>query len=281
MDNNFPWASPCKARLIALENYLRMDSEGQLALNDYVAYIEANNLEIPSRRTLHEDLSRYRAYCDDIVYGGDSKVMKINRFASDDAVKWFLGHAWLGSKLRPSISSSACRSLLLAEHDKAEVEFFYKPLRTPNEPWIPSRMSGVPLHPLPGADSAYYALMDSSTSTPIALNIARIQGPVTRTGLDMKKSPMVSPEVMLTVTFDSRPLMEHFLCQFSGFKAIAPNTVGIVLERVEAVLMANIIESYLKRTQKNRETSGVVTIGQARLSMEAMSQETARGNENV
>ena len=117
-----------RERAKVLERRLRRASDGSVKIREYGEWIEEMGLPVPSRQTLRLDIERYAAWCDDLIYGENKKSLIIDPHVREDAIRYFLGEPWVDSPLKPKLSSSVCRCLLLAMHLKEEVEFQYAAL---------------------------------------------------------------------------------------------------------------------------------------------------------
>ena len=113
LDPHPPFDLPCAKRLIALEAYLRRRSEGQISVREYRSLLQDLGIDVPrSARTLQEDLRRYAAYCDDVLYGEHAKSLKLDPFVSHDAVACAVCCWRKCPRLKYRCSIAVCDSLM-------------------------------------------------------------------------------------------------------------------------------------------------------------------------
>ncbi len=255
LDPHPPFDLPCTKRLIALEGYLRRRSEGQIALREYRVLLQELGLEVPrSARTLQEDLRRYATYCDDILYGEHAKSLKLDPFASHDAVAWLLGRPWLDAPLKPHLSSACLRCLLLAQISQAEIQMQYRRLRQPHEPWRPEVLTGIPVRFIPGADSGYVQLhmVDGRLAN---LNLARVEQFISLTGQATEHyAPLAPPRhyAMIVETQDVH-LLERLCRQFQGLTKQSASRAVIHVEESLWVMTRDLLEAHIRRTQQGAQ----------------------------
>jgi len=237
-----------RERLKVLERGLRQASDGGMRLGDYAEWLREAGHSPPSRQSLRADLERYVQSCDDLVYGDHKKSLTIDVHARRDAIRYFLGEPWLTSPLRPRLSSSVCRCLLLAMHLNAEVEFQYAAL--PQAGLAPTFKThrGVPLRTLPGSDSAYMAIW-LERGTLMHINLARM-GRVAFTGRNGDHYPALpaDPEVALSVACANRQALERCAGQFDG-NIEAGKTIRFAMPASLALMSADLLEGWWRRTQ--------------------------------
>ncbi len=243
---------PRTERLICLETHLRQKSENTITLKNYLEWLQSENITIPTRRTLNEDLKRYADFCDDVHYGGDTKSLSLEPKATKDAITWFMGNAWLDAPLRPKLSSSCVRCLLLARELQAEVDFPYSALRKPGEAWIPKTARGIPLRLIPGADSGYMQLWREWGGKSI-FNLARIPKHVCFTGNSAQDYAPLQEEqfVLITVESDDRFILERLKKQFPNFVVEGKHRVILKIEKSVALMTTDMLRAHLVRTQSS------------------------------
>lgn len=252
LDPHPPFDTPCTKRLVALETHLRRRSEGQISVREYRALLHDLNMDVPrSARTLQEDLRRYAAYCDDVIYGGHTKSLKLDPFASRDAVVWLLGRPWLDSPLRPHISSACLRCLLLAHATNAEVQMQYRRLRRSHEPWGPDAVTGIPVHFIPGADSGYVQL--HMTEGRLAnFNLARVEQFISLTEQPTDHYAPIPQQRQFEMVVETRDahLLERLCRQFHGLKKQSAERAVMHVEESLWVMTIELLEAHIRRTQQ-------------------------------
>jgi hypothetical protein len=237
-----------RKRLEVLERGLRRASDGGMKLSDYAAWLKASGLAVPSRQTLRADLERYVQHCDDLVYGDRQKSLTLDVHAGRDAIRYFLGEPWLASPLKPKLSSSVCRCLLLAMHLREKVEFQYAALPQPGLAPTFKTHRGVPLRTLPGSDSGYMALwLEQGIVMPI--NLTRVRGRVAFTGRDIShyRPPPVDPEVILSVRSGNLQSLERCARQFDG-SLEGGREIRFPMPASLALMSADLLEGWWRRT---------------------------------
>lgn len=239
-------------RLNCLEHQLRQASAGELTISNYKALIEKCHLPVPNRKTLYLDLLRYAEYCDDIIYGDQTKKLMINTQATEDAQSYLLGHAWLNSPLQPAVYSSRLRCILLAMHTQQAIEFDYRALRVSGGDWYPRPMRGIPRQLLPGLSSGYLQIYRPDHQHVTNLNLARIQGVVRWcTDFDQSKKEMPpDPWVTITLTCANPYFIERLCQEFLGFVQINKFTVQLQVQKSKQVMTLDILTAYINRTNK-------------------------------
>ncbi len=248
-----PFDTPCTQRLIALENILRRHSDSSITISQYQKVLEQAAMTIPTTRTLQEDLRRYGRYCDDVVYGDNAKKLRLDPDATKDAVIWLLGVPWLESPLRPRLSSACVRCLLLAKELKAEVAINYSPLRKQGEPWVPREIVGIPLRPIPGADSGYFQL-HIAAGYPMNINLSRIQRFVSFTGQATDDYVTLAPPQRLIFTLEIQDpyLLNRLVAQFAGLKKAGKNRAVMHVDKSLRRMTLDMLQSHLQRTKTDQ-----------------------------
>ena len=248
-------------RAKVLEGHLRRSSDGSMKLGDYVEWLEVAGLPLPSRQTLRLDIERYASWCDDIIYGKGKKILYVNSHARRDAIRYFLGEPWVDSPLKPKLSSSVCRCLLLAMNLKEEVEFQYAAL--PKEGHAPTYKvhRGVPVRTLPGSDAGYMAiwLKDGRVFT---INLTRVLGRVSFTGQSTQSYQSRKTETPLILSVQSQSLQSVKRCadQFEGGMRKG-NTIRFSLPESMALMTADIIDAWWRRTGEHiREANRTIDL---------------------
>jgi len=252
-DIKSPFDTHCTQRLIALESVLRQHSDNSITISQYQQILEQAGITVPTTRTLQEDLRRYERYCDDVVYGNNAKKLRLNPNATRDAIIWLMGAPWLESPLCPRLSSASVRCLLLAKELKAEVSFNYSPLRKAGEPWIPRKIVGIPIRPIPGTDSGYFQL-HIAAGYRMNINISRIQRFVNFTGQTTNNYIAWTPQSDLIFTLEIKDpnLLNRIVAQFAGLKKEGKNHAVMKVDKSLRRMTLDVLQSHLQRTQTNQ-----------------------------
>ncbi len=251
-----PFEIPRTERLIVLESRLRRKSHGFMALRDYVDWLEQAGVKMPaSRRTLHEDLSRYAAFCDDVEYGENAKMLQLNSRQTRDATVWLMGQAWVDSPLKPYLPSAVVRCLLLARSEGAEVHFNYRKLRNPGEAWTANPHWCIPLRLLPGSDAGYMEMFGRfGESYPIS--ISRISARMEMTDRTLRDYPPLPTQkkVRLILKTQDKQLLERLEIQFKGFVKQDRETLCLELEENLLRMTEDMLIAHLSRTRTAQRT---------------------------
>ncbi len=243
-------------RLRILEDRLRRNSHGRMALGDYVAWLdEAGTKKPASRRTLHEDLRRYGEFCDDVVYGENSKSLELDSRATRDATAWLMGRAWVESPLKPYLPSAVIRCLLLAMEEKTEVHFHYRKLRNPGEPWQANPYWCVPLRLLPGADGGYMEMF-SRNGGRFPISLSRVSAIMGMTDQGLQDYPPLPPRQYARLTLRTRDtqLQDRLSTQFKGLVKQDQETLVLELEEGLARMTWDMLEAHLARTKTTKRS---------------------------
>ena len=255
LDPHPPFDLPCAKRLIALEASLRRRSEGQISVREYRSLLQDLGIDVPrSARTLQEDLRRYAAYCDDVLYGEHAKSLKLDPFASHDAVAWLLGRPWLDAPLKPHISSACLRCLLLAQVSQAEIQMQYRRLRQPHEPWSPEVLTGIPVRFIPGADSGYVQLhMEDGRLA--NFNLARVEQFISLTGQATDHYAPLAPPRQFAMTIETQDvhLLDRLCRQFHGLKKQSAQGAVMHVEESLWVMTLEVLAAHIHRTQQGAQ----------------------------
>lgn len=245
--------APRWKRLLCLEGHLRKSSEGRYKIQDYLEWIEMDGLVTPGRQALHDDFAYYSALCDDVEYGSGSHWLVINSSVADDALTWFLGAGWITAAIRPRLSSSICRCLLLAKEERQEVRFTYAKLNqlgrgvAEAETW-----RVIPVSVLPGLDSAYMGMWLHSGKV-AHFNLARVLGQVSRTTRDSSSYlPIERPiEEHYVVDHDDRDILNKIRTQFAGLHDDPQRAgLGITLLGDQTFFVKEMLNSWCQRIQQ-------------------------------
>ncbi|TGO02543.1 hypothetical protein PN36_23345 [Candidatus Thiomargarita nelsonii] len=261
-DPQSPFDTPCTQRLIALENVLRQHSDSSITISQYQKVLEQAAINVPTTRTLQEDLRRYGRYCDDVVYGDNAKKLRLDPDATRDAVIWLLGVPWLESPLRPRLSSACVRCLLLAKELKAEVAINYSALRKEGKPWVPQEIVGIPIRPIPGADAGYFQLHIAASDPRKIINLSRIQRFVSFTGQATDGYVALTPEPQFVFTLEiSEPsLLNRLVAQFAGLKKENKNRAVMHVEKSLRRMTIDMLKSHLQRTKSDKRQVQATTL---------------------
>ena len=239
-----PLEMSVRQRLECLETRLRRSSRGQITIADYAEWLQDDRIPAVSRVTLHQDFRRYARLFDDVEYGEGKKHLVINSAAGEDARRWLMGYAWGEHPLRPRLSSSVARCLLLAQITRQEVCFTYRSVAgTSFRLW-----RGSPYGLIAGSDSAYIRMWMEDGRI-IHFDLARIHGVVEWTGASTSSYPCpeTDPPCKLTVTFTHPELLARLVNQFQGFNRADAKTAVIMLPRSLVVMTADVVEAWLRR----------------------------------
>lgn len=238
-------------RLEVLERHLRSASEGRAKLSDYAAWLEQAGTSVPGRQTLYMDLRRYCQACDDLNYPEYQKILEIDPHTGTDAIRYFLGEPWLASPLKPRLSSSVARCLLLAMHLKYEVEFPYAAVPEPGTPPSFKLWRGIPLKVLPGADSGYMAIWLVEGQV-MHINLARILGRVAKTSQagSPYRAPAPEQQVTLKVFAHDPYALDRCEMQFRGGRRIGAQELHFPLPASQAAMTADLLEAWWRRTSR-------------------------------
>jgi hypothetical protein len=253
-DSHPPYDKSRTNRLIYLEKILRRSSDSSITISQYKELLEnAETFVVPTERTLQEDLRRYTHYCDDVIYGNHAKKLRLDPDATRDAVIEFLGKPWLDSPLRPRISSSCARCLLLAQELKAEVTINYSPLRKSGEPWVPKQIVGIPICAIPGADSGYFQL-HIAKGYRMNLNLSRVQRFVRFTEQSTEHYAPLPEQRQLIMILEVKDayLLERLVAQFAGFKKLDKNRAELIVEESLKRMTLDMLEGHLGRTKSTQ-----------------------------
>ena len=218
--------------------------------------------ERTERRALERDLEGYAAYCDDFVptrrltggrrpISGSSAGYALDVDANDDAVRFFLGEPWLRAAVKPKLSSAIARCFLLAMAEGREVEFEYRRVPKLGESWTPHRLRGVPLHTVPGLDSAYMQMLGEKGA--FNINLARVATPVfwTERYAAELQNPDVQPPspVRIAVHFQYSDDAQALMDTFSGLRREDSTTVSVIVPAALATMTGDQLAAYLYRTR--------------------------------
>lgn len=201
-----------------------------------------------SRRLLERDLRDYAGWCDAFVPRptGRGSGFEIDIHAERDAIRFFLGEAWLDEPLRPRLSSAIARALLLAQADGAELRFGYRAARRAGESWQAQHTCGQPLALMPGSDSAYLQLWNGEQL--FRINLARILPPVIRTGRQLPAAPGSNHVVRYRLEFAQEEAARALVDHFHGLKR-SGTRIEFALPETRAVMTLDRLAAYLWRTQ--------------------------------
>lgn len=252
LDPNPPFDAPCTKRLMALETSLRRHSVGGISLREYRILLQDTPISAPrSDRTLQEDLRRYAAYCDDVNYGGYAKRLTLDPLASRDGIVWLLGRPWLESPLKPHVSSACLRCLLLAQVSRAEVQMQYRRLRLAHEPWVPDRVTGIPVRFIPGTDSGYVQL-HMADGRLANFNLSRLEQSVGFTEKPTECYVAVAPQRQFELGVETRDtnILERLCWQFHGLKKQGETRAVMRVEESLWVMTLDMLEAHIRRTRR-------------------------------
>ncbi len=249
-----PFEAPRTERLIVLEQHIRRKSYGEYRLADYVAWLTEAGMKLPTRRTLHADLSSYAAFCDDIQYGEQKKSLFLLPSASRDAVGWLMGQAWLTSPLKPNLSSACLRCLLMAQQLNQEVRIFYRRLQQPNKAWKPEGMSVKVLRIIAGTDGGYMQVQQKKQPERININLLRMDD-VEFTGISDNTYPPEpdDPDKQLIIQDDDDQLLDRLNAQYTGFQRVDKHHIQLTVPDSQALMMNDLLYAHIRRTHDSKK----------------------------
>jgi len=246
-------------RLLCLERHVRTKSDGQYKIQDYREWLENDGIKIPkSRQALHDDFAFYAAFCDDVDYGANSKWLSLNPSIDEDAVAWFMGASWANYPVRPRLSSTVARCLLMALHSQREVSFLYTKREQMGhgvaraETW-----RVIPHHVFPGLDSAYIAMWLHSGKI-ATFNLARIIGRVSQTGKgkDTYAPAQYSDATTYRIEHSNAMLLTKLHMQYLGFERIGSHILETQLRADEQYFLESMLPNWATRTTAQSIESG-------------------------
>lgn len=243
------------ARLRCLERHIRRASDGRYKIQDYLEWLDADLLPIPSRQTLHDDVAFYAAVCDDVVYGNGDKWLRLNPAADRDAVRWFMGAGWETLPVRPRLSSSVARCLLLAQQEHREVQLLYAKLEqlgqgiSQAETW-----RVIPHHVAPGLDSAYMGMWLHSGRL-ATFNLARIIGRVAQTGEGSERyAPAQEAASQPYHVHCADPaILTQLRTQYQGLESHGPHHLYTVTDPSTQHFLEEMLQGWTWRTTQRRD----------------------------
>jgi hypothetical protein len=201
-----------------------------------------------TRRLLERDLRDYAEWCDAFVPAavGEGTGYRIDLETDRDAIRFFLGEAWLEASLKPRLSSAISRAFLLAKADGVELSFGYRAIRKARESWRFRAIRGRPVALVPGSDSAYVRLWNGRGL--FQVNLARVSLPVERTGAQLPPAPAPGRKVSYAIAFedveDARALSQTFRGLSGSGKRLL-----LQVDAEAAVMTLDRLAAYLWRTR--------------------------------
>ncbi|MBK1717853.1 hypothetical protein [Thiocystis violacea] len=239
----FSALSPAADQRFRVQDYARV-----LAQAGEFADAEEAISDRATRRLLERDLSDYADWCDAFVptASGEGAGYRIDLDADRDAIRFFLGEAWLDAPLRPRLSSAIARAFLLAKTDGVELSFGYRSIRKAGESWEFRALKGCPVTLVPGSDSAYVRLWNGQDR--FQVNLARVSLPVERTGTRLPPMPATMRTSVYLIEFedieDARALSQTFQGLSGGGKRLL-----LQVDAEAAVMTLDRLAAYLWRTR--------------------------------
>lgn len=241
-------------RIHCLEAHIRQASNGRYKIQDYLEWLEVAGLAIPSRQTLHDDVAFYASLCDDIDYGHGDKWLRINPDVDRDAVRWFLGAGWGALAVRPRLSSSTARCLLMAYEEHREVELLYAKLEQLGQGIAQAETWRViPHHVTPGLDSAYMSMWLHSGRL-ATFNLARIIGRVAQTGQSADRYAPVQDEAPQPYQIHcvDPGILTQLRTQYRGLDALDPHQLGTTADPATQHFLEEMLQGWAWRTSSRR-----------------------------
>lgn len=237
-------------RIRCLERHVRQTSNGKYKVQDYLEWLLEEHLPIPTRQTLHEDMAFYAGLCDDIEYGNSDKWLRINPSSDGDAVRWFMGAGWDSMPIRPRLSSSIARCLLMAQEEKKEVQFLYAKLEqlgkgvSQAETW-----RVIPHHIVPGMDSAYMGMRLRSGRI-ATFNLARIVGRVAQTGKgeELYKPIQEEPSHSYRIQCPKATILNQLQTQYQGLMSHGPDLLSSSIDPPTKHFLKEMFQGWAWRT---------------------------------
>ncbi len=255
--------APARSRRIrCLERHIRQTSEGRYKVQDYLEWLDTDKIPIPSRQTLHDDMAFYSALCDDVDYGAGSKWLHVNPAIGRDVVRWFMGGGWETLIVRPRLSSSVARCLLMAQKEDREVQFLYSKLEqlgqgiSRAETW-----RVIPHHIVPGLDSAYLSMRLHSGRL-ATFNLARIIGRVTQTGQGGARYQPIQEEGIQSYRIDcpDSNIVTQLRAQYQGLTVLGSHQLSTSVDPPTQHFLAEMLQGWILRTAKRKGASGVTPL---------------------
>ena len=249
-------------RILCLERHVRQASEGRYKVQDYLEWLDTDKIPIPSRQTLHDDMAFYATLCDDVDYGEGSKWLRLNPAIDRDAVRWFMGGGWEALAVRPRLSSSVARCLLMAQRENREVQFLYTKLEqlghgiSQAETW-----RVIPHHIVPGLDSAYLSMRLRSGRL-ATFNLARIVGRVTQTGHGDARYQPVQEELIQPYQIDcpDSHLVTQLQAQYQGLTILGSHQLLTSADPSTQHFLAEMLQGWIWRTTQRTGNVGSISL---------------------
>lgn len=244
-------------RIRCLERHVRQASDGQYKIQDYLEWLQAAHIPVPSRQALHDDVAFYAALCDDMDYGRGSKWMRIDPGVDRDAIHWFMGSGWTDLPVRPRLSSAVARCLLMAQYEQHEVQFLYAKLEqlgrglAQAETW-----RVIPHHVAPGLDSAYMVMWLHSGRV-ATFNLARIIGRVMQTGQGTAHYAPARDEAVRSyaVRCPDEDLLTQLRTQYGGLDVHDSQGFTVTTEPSIQHFLGEMLQGWIWRTTHRRGVS--------------------------
>jgi hypothetical protein len=238
----FSSLSPAPQRLRVLD-YARI-----LARAGELEDAEAAVADRTTRRLLERDLRDYADWCDSFVSAGagEGTGYRIDFDADRDAIRFFLGEAWIDAPLKPRLSSAIGRAFLLAKADGVELNFGYRAIRKAGESWRFRSVRGCPVALVPGSDSAYVRLWNGCEL--FQVNLARVSLPVERTGVQLPPPPASGRKVGYAIELEDLEDARVLSQTFRGLRG-SGKRLELQVDAEAAVMTLDRLAAYLWRTR--------------------------------
>ncbi len=247
--------APARAqRIRCLERHIRQISDGQYKIQDYLEWLEMEDLAVPSRQALHDDLAFYATLCDDVDYGHGNKWLRVNPNVDRDALRWFMGAGWESLAVRPRLSSSAARCLLMAQQEHREVEMLYAKLDQLGQGIAQAETWRViPHHVVPGLDSAYMSMWLHSGRR-ATFNLARIIGRVTQTGQGIARYAPTPDEPIQPYQIDcaDSKILTQLRTQYRGLETQSAHQLRAAADPPTQHFLEEMLQGWAWRTSRRR-----------------------------
>lgn len=201
-----------------------------------------------SRRLLERDLRDYAAWCDAFVptASGEGAGYRLDLAADHDAIRFFLGEAWLDAPLKPRLSSAIARAFLLAKADGVNLNFGYRAIRKTGESWRFQSLQGCPVALVPGSDSAYLRLWNGHDL--FQVNLARVSLPILRVSAQLPPAPVSTHRVTYSIEFEDIGDARVFSATFQDLRGSGKRLL-LEVEADACVMTMDRLAAYLWRTR--------------------------------
>ena len=125
----------------------------------------------------------------------------------------------------------------------------YRRLRQANEPWVPDRVTGIPVRLIPGADSGYVQL-HMADGRLANFNLSRLEQSVGFTEKLTDCYVSLAPQRLFELVVKTRDanLLERLCWQFHGLKKQGDTKAVMRVEESLWVMTLEMLEAHIHRT---------------------------------